>query len=682
MELLALLSNDDIIITEVKEVLKRYTVYPLRTIEELEDLHTNIPLNLFLIDTVSHKLSRIEDLLDKLDDDMVILIPSEKPDKFTLENLPKSVYDCIDAQSIRMELPVVVERAIERQRFKNELSLLKKSIKTRDDSTTLQTPSYSKSAGEALSGRPDSFQSGKYLQEKVLVNFAKMLTVSFDMRKLFNHFMDSVMEIARVSKMSVMLRDKEGFYVKTHYGLDPYIADNLKLKKDSALATWLAKTGRIMHKPVNPADTASINIKSEMELLQCTFSFPMIHKGRLIGIFNIDNKITEEPFYREELEIIYVFCNYLAAAVKDIDLYHQIWYQKEFTKNILSSMNSGVIAIDKDEKISIFNQQASEILNLDSSEVVDSDLRSLPSPLGDILYETMMAGTSYKRYEVEIQPGETPIGINSYRLLDEQQNPIGAGIVFSDLSDSKKLEEERSRAEKLEAVNDFIAKMAHEVRTPLTSIQTYTQLLSEKYGDDKELQNFFTTTVIQSIHKLDSLIDKLVIFLSKPDYNFSKEDVNLIIDEAADYISKNIPQRYKFSKQGINESLFVNADRKLLIKAIYYLVLNIIDKTPDGTSITMSAQTIMRDSPSVEISIKYDGDKFTEEEKQKLLKPLLEMDNLGTELNVPISHKIIERHNGSLDIKNEDGSDTFIIRLPAMDIKKAAVPMERGHIDG
>jgi nitrogen-specific signal transduction histidine kinase len=670
MELLALLSNRDEIIPEVKEALKKYTVYPLKTIEELEDLYGNIPLSLFIIDTVSHKLSSLGELLSKLDDDMVVLIASEKPDKFTMEQFPPSVYDCIDAESIRTELPIIVERALERQRFKNELTLLKKSR----SSVPPHTPIHSKS----------DVESGKYLREEILVNFAKMLTASFDMRKLFSHFMDSVKGITHVNKMSVMLRDKEGFYVKAHYGLDPYIADNLKLKKDGALVIWLTRTGRIMHKPVELTDTVSINIKSEMELLQCSYSFPMMHKGKLIGVFNIGNKITEEPFYKEELEIIYMFCNYLAAAIKDIDLYHQMWYQKEFTKNILSSMNSGLIAIDRDEKITIFNQQASEILNQEPSRMVGSDLRSLPSPLGDILYETMVMGTSYKRHEVEVGPTKTPIGINSYRLMDENKNPVGAGIVFTDLSDSKKLEEQKRKTERLETINDLMAKIAHEVRTPLTSIQTYTQILSEKYSGDEELQNFFASIVVQSIHELDGLIDKLVIFSSKSDYNFTKEDINLVIDEAANYISRNLPKGYKFSKHGITGNpVFINVDRKLLIKAIYYLVFGIVDRTQvdttqfrEGTLITMNVRAVMQNPPYAEISVRYEGEEMTEEERQNLLKPLLDVSNLGRKLNIPISHKIIEGHGGNLDVKREEGTNIFIIKLPLMDRRGTATTVE------
>lgn len=677
MELLALLSSrDDIIIPAVKGALRQYTVYPLKTVEELEDLYGNIPLNLLLIDTVSHKLSFLNDFLNKLDNDRVVLITPEKLDKYTKDNMPRCVVDSVDAESIRTELAAIVERALERQRFKNELRLLKQS---RDVITPSHMRIYNRPEIEMFSGRCDPVPSGRYVHEKVIVNFAKMLTASFDMQKLFEHFIDSVMEIARVNKMSIMLRDKDAFRVNNHYGLDPSLADNLQLRKDSALVTWLARTGRIMNKPVNFFDSESVTIKNEMEILQCSVSFPMIHRGKLIGIFNIDNKITEEPFYREEMEIIYILCNYLAAAVKDIDLYNSMWYQKEFTNNILSSMSSGMIAIDKYEKVTVFNQQASEILNLSSSDMIGKDLRSLPSPLGDILYETMVTGNAYKRYEVMIYPANLPLGINSYRLLDEQQNPAGAGIVFSDLSDSKKLEEQYRKAEKLKAVNDLMAKIAHEVRNPLTSIQTYVQLLNEKLIND-ELHNFYISTVSQSINRLDNLIDKLITFSCTQDYNLTREDINDLMNETADFVLKNIPGTYKFSKQLIDKSFYINADKKQLVKAIYYIVLNIIDKTPEGTSIKMNANLFMEHPSSVEILITYDGDEAIEEAKQDLLKPLLDINNLGTELNVPISNKIIEGHGGSLDIKSKEGINTYIIRLPVIDRRGATVLFKGGFV--
>ncbi|RJQ44671.1 MAG: PAS domain-containing protein [Nitrospiraceae bacterium] len=673
MELLALLSSrDDVVVPNVKGALKQYTVYPLKTVEELEDLYSNIPLNLLLIDTSSHRLSSVENFLNRLDQDRVVLITPEKLDRYTKDNLPKSVFDSINAEAIRTELPLIVERALERHRFKNELRLLKQS---RDVMPPMQMNVINRPEVEVFTNRYDSVPSGRYIHEKVIVNFAKMLTASFDMKKLFNHFIDSVMEIARVSRMSIMLREREIFRIKAQYGLDPYLAENIHLTKDSSLAVWLAKTGRIMNRPVNFFDSESVNVKNEMEILQCVVSFPMIHKGKLIGIFNIDSKVTEESFYREELEIIFVLCNYLAAAVKDIDLYNHMWYQKEFTNNIISSMSSGLIAIDRNEKITVFNQQASEILDLRSSDVIGSDLRALPSPLGDILYETMETGNSYRRHEVVIHPNKLPLGINSYRLLDEEQKPAGAGIIFTDLSDSKKLEDQNRTAEKLKAVNDLMSKIAHEIRNPLTSIQTYIQLLNEKRTDD-DLQNFYTATVSHSISRLDNLIDKLITFSSTQNYNFSKENISDIIIEAVAYISRNLPATHKISQTPIDKLFFVNADKKQIVKAMYYVIQNIVDRTSDGALITVGAKAFIRDIFAVEISISYEGEKSG---PQEIAKPLLDIDNLGTELNIPISQKIIEGHNGTLTITSDNGVQSFMIKLPVLDRRGSTISYQGGH---
>jgi nitrogen-specific signal transduction histidine kinase len=676
MELLALLSNSNKLIFNIKGILDRYTVYPLKTLTELEDLNSNIPLNLVLIDTAGLDLPDVRKFLERLDDGMALLLVPEDKDQL-LQNLPRSVIGTISVNESGEHMLSAVEDALAKQQLKRRLKLLKHA----DNRTLPSEPGFKSRRMGRSPGFDESMPTGKLINEKVVVNFARMLTASFDMRKLLDTFMDSVMEIARVSRMSVLLKNKEKFYVKSHHGLDPYIAENIRIRKDSALAARLAKTGRIMHKPVNFLDTSSFDINSEMEALQCSVSFPMIYKGKLIGIFNIDGKVTEEPFYKDELEMIYVLCNYLAAAVKDIDLYHQMWYQKEFTNNILSSMNNGMIAIDRDEKITFFNNQASEILKINSESMLGKDLRALPYPLGDILLRTMVAGTSYNRHEIEFGTDKLSLGINSYRLQDEHQVPIGAGIIFSDISDSRKLAEQNSRTAKLEAVNDLVAKIAHEVRNPLTSIQTYMQLLSDKLTDD-DLQNFYLSTVKDSINKLTGLIDKLVTFSSTQNYNLKLYDINVFINESVDFLSKNLPRTHRLSRTLTDKPLFINVDKRQMIKAIYYIISNIIDVTPEGTVIRMGTDRTSQRGSLVEISIDYNNSGMLEKGRKVLLKPLLEIEHLGTELNIPISNKIIEGHEGTLDLISDGDIDSFIIRLPIIENRDAAVSTEGGRIRG
>ncbi|MCK5506770.1 MAG: hypothetical protein KAJ10_16515, partial [Thermodesulfovibrionia bacterium] len=305
----------------------------------------------------------------------------------------------------------------------------------------------------------------------------------------------------------------------------------------------------------------------------------------------------------------------------------------------------------------------------------------LPLPLVDILYETMVAGSSYKRFEKEVTSSKIPLGITSFRLLDEKRDPIGAGIVFCDLSDSIKLDEERRRAERLETVNELMSKIAHEVRNPLTSIQTYAQLINEKYGNDDELNNFYKSSVTDSINRLDDLIDKLVTFSITQDYNFYRENVSILLDEVVGYILRHIPQGFKIIKDEIIDNLFIYADRKLFIKAIYFLVMSITERSAEGNVITLSAR-ILRGFPSVEIHINYGGDEMTEKERLKLLRPLYKIDILSSELNLPLSRKIIEKHKGSLDIRTGKDGNTFIIKLPSIDGQAAKISINGGELNG
>ncbi len=210
-----------------------------------------------------------------------------------------------------------------------------------------------------------------------------------------------------------------------------------------------------------------------------------------------------------------------------------------------------------------------------------------------------------------------------------------------------------------------MAKIAHEIRNPMTSIYTYTQLISEKFKDDT-LNDFYTTAVLHSIQKLDGLIDKLIIFSSEHIYSFNKENLDFILNESADYVKKNLPPTHKFLRQSLNLPVFIKADKRFLSKALSYLVLSIVDRTPLGAFITLNMETLKEDAAFMEITIKYNGDDSTGNGGGSMYRSVLSVDNLGAALNIPISNKIIEAHGGSISIKSESGSNTFSIKMPLL----------------
>jgi nitrogen-specific signal transduction histidine kinase len=618
MELLALLSDRDNVITAVKNALTAYTVYPVKSVPQLEELLENSPTALLILDGFIAKPSQVETLMSTKNQKILLLV-EDGYDFNKLSTFPEAV----QIRDIFRELKRTVDRMLENIKLKKEISILSKDRTQKKEARfdNFELPRIVDSPGNKL------------LHEQVLLNFAKTLTVHFNLKKLLDHFIDSVMAIIRSNKMSIMLRGKSGFSIKSHIGMDPYFAENLRLTNESSLIKWLSSYGRILTRSQSNKDQLSPSLLKEMELLQSVCSFPMIYKGKLIGVFNIDSKITGDPFYKDELEVIFILCNYLSATIKDIDYYHQIQYQKEFTRNILSNMNSGVITINADERISIFNQRASEVLHMEAIDVVGSDLRRLPSPLGDILYETMVEGKIFTRHETFIKPDNIPIGVSSYRLLSEDKNPMGAVIVFTDLSDLKKLEEEKRKAGNLEAINNLIGKIAHEIKNPLTSIQTFTQLLEEKYKD-QEFRKFFSVTVMQSVQQLNNLIDKLVIFSSPLDYRPDIYNINEVIDDVISYVWKDLPAGVKLIKEGLDREHYVTIDKNFFIKALYYLILASAEKSSKDDLILLQTNEDKNKPDSIEIDIKFSGAPLSGEEKEMLLRPLLDIDAFGIELNV------------------------------------------------
>jgi nitrogen-specific signal transduction histidine kinase len=128
--------------------------------------------------------------------------------------------------------------------------------------------------------------------------------------------------------------------------------------------------------------------------------------------------------------------------------------------------------------------------------------------------------------------------------------------------------------------------------------------------------------------------------------------------------------------------VFINVDKRQLIKAFYYIISNIIDVTPEGSYIRIGTDRARQRGSFVEISIDYNNTGKNKKGGQVLLKPLLEIEHLGTELNIPISHKIIEGHNGSLDLISEGDMDSFIIRLPIVENRDAKVSTEGERLSG
>lgn len=648
MEFLALLCRNPVRAETIRDCLKRYTVHAIRDLTELEESIITNRYDMCIVDADSFETSQLNTVIRLFGRESIILLTHPEFDVQRLESLPFR----ISADNLHTELESILELLLNRRQPRHQ------------NGAYLQN-----GAARGAERPPGSFvkrdlPGSDFLYRHVLVNFAKILTAHFDIDKLLGHFMDSLAEIAKVNKISIMLREKNVFVIKAQKGLDPSLAQDLKLDLRSALVYHLSQNGGIMQRTAAAESLDKMRIFQEMGRLQCILSFPMMYKGRLEGIVNIGEKITGEPFYSDELEVIYTLCNYQSAAIKDIDLYHQIQSQKDFIRNILANMKSGVITIGKDETVCVFNPKAADILGMMPGDIIGKDLRNLPSPLGDILYETMVDGIFYERHEVLLRPRRIQLGINSYRLEDERGNVAGAGIIFSDISHLKRFEEERREADKLRMMHLITGQIAHNIKNPLSSIMTFTQLLEEKF-DDAEFRQFYKTTVLQSVERLNKLINKILFLSDSLEFVAEAHDVNAIIEEVGDAVRQEAPAGVRLVVKKLDKPAFINADRPLLSKALYYLILSCAERLQNEHSIVLEANTIGNRISHIEIAVRSQDARLIEGPVGDTV--TLSSDVLGEDLDVALIQKIAEGHKGSLTIKQVDAGSSIVISIPACD---------------
>lgn len=550
-------------------------------------------------------------------------------------------YDLIWAPFSSRNIGMILGRTLERERLRWEVENFKK----------IHTAAPASDSKPVTTNRaPQSYHS----QERVLRVFSRALNSNFDHNRFLELFMNAVMELIPVGKLSILLyeEDLEEYKIAAQRGLDPDLCASLHFTPFAELFLWLSREGRILHagEISKVAATAFKSISEELQLLQAVVCIPLLAHGHLVGTLNLGPKITGSPFSEGELETLYVFCSNVAVALRDIRLHHEIRNQKLFTENILQHMNSGVVAINKEERIHTFNPKAGELLALTPQEVIGKDLRLLPSPLGDLLYETFITGKALRKKEIALPYGRIPLEINAYRLLDAAGDSLGSVMIFDDLTPRKLLEKERRQAAQLDVLNKFVGQLAHEVKNPMVAVQTFTELLPEKY-DDSSFREFYAKTVGQELKRLNELVEQLIAFSTPLSYNFSVADPREVLNLGFSFLQEQgMCQKTMMEIDGDFHNLKVRADKTLLARAFSYLLRYLFRAIEDGGVIRTTAAAMEKHQPgnALHILLRDAQTKAAPESVEKMFDPLAVHPNGYISLGPPVSRKIIEDHGGQV----------------------------------
>ena len=522
---------------------------------------------------------------------------------------------------------------------------------------------------------------------QMVKEFAKALAAGFDLPRVLDQFLDGVAELVRPGRAAILLADGETrhYRVRAYRGLAPHVVDSLTLAADSGLPLWLATEGRLIQleeAQSRLADPASREIARELAVLQSIVAIPLSSHGELVGILTLGQRISGGGYGRGETETLFNLGTHLATAIRDIRVHHQLEYEKEFNERILASMSSGVITIDPDEKVVAINRRAEEILGMPARDVLHYDLRVLPSPLGDMLFEALSKGRPLARTEVQLALRNLPLEVSTYPVMGDHTEPMGAVLVFEDLTAQRQLAQERRGAEQLQLLTQVVARIADEIKNPLVSINAFMELIGERY-DDATFRNQFSSVVGRDVRRLVQIFDKLAALVNDGDYKRETLDLRQVAEEGlAELGAQALPtgetqarlltftdestQKHvtaTLSHEGV--SFLVRGDHGMFKKAMSYLVWYLLRKTPGPEAkISVSISHLAADE-RVRLTVSSRSAEVRPEELQGIFDPIQVVQENLIDVGPSVSQRILESQGGRLEAKQGRGEVSFTASLPA-----------------
>ena len=357
-------------------------------------------------------------------------------------------------------------------------------------------------------------------------------------------------------------------------------------------------------------------------------------------------------------------------------------------EDILRNIRSGIVTVDAAGRLVYANPAASALLGQDLGR---STGRAAREVFGDISPELVSAleqaatsGIRTIRAEGRVitESRGFPIGLNTTVTAGAEQGSDGNGdgpgwtatAIFQDLTDQKRLDALRRRTQRLEAVTELSASLAHEIKNPLASIRSAVEQLGNAKRATPDEQTL-SSLIVRESDRLSRLLTDFLEFGRVRVSRVQQVDIAKLVHGAATLAAAHpsLPKGVNVTVIGDSKKTgFVEGDDDVLHRAVFNLVLNAVQVSPEGGEVRVDVSSLRGDEAppgvrlpggGVSISIADDGPGIPPEAREKMFDPFFTTRPGGSGLGLAVVHRAVESHAGCVFVDSEVGSGTRVTVL-------------------
>lgn len=429
-----------------------------------------------------------------------------------------------------------------------------------------------------------------------------------------------------------------------------------------------------------------ISVRGTIADLDLTYYFPCSARGRTIAYLGLSRTDKGDFLSTDDVELLITLSGYVSIAIENARLYRSLQRKvdeyerlKEFSENIVESINVGILAADLEDRVESWNTQIERLTGTPRQAAVGRRLAELfPAALCEKFEQARGSSGVHNVYKFVLQspgsvngngnggshPATHILNVAIAPLVSRDMQQIGRLIIFDDITDRDELERQLVQADKLSSIGLLAAGVAHEVNTPLAVISTYAQLLAKQISGDEQKSKLLDKIAKQTF-RASEIVNSLLSFSRVAPTEFVEVDVNRVIQDTLGLVEHQLQKSAIQVTLNLEPALPpVKGNAGKLQQVFLNLLLNARDAMESGGTLAIVSRS---EDGFARIDVTDSGLGISAEHLARIYDPFFttKAARKGTGLGLAVTYGIVREHGGNIEVDSRPGAGSrFQVELP------------------